>query len=106
MSCVNTNRQETTALHGSEREWIVPIDRPAASQAGVRGILPRPRKHTPAVHFTSVLVPIAIFDIIFSLHSVIAAVNVAEHVPVMLLAIVIAVIVRGDARAQASGGGV
>ena len=43
--------------------------------------------------FASVLVQIAILDIVFSLDSVITAVGMAEHVPVMVLAIVIAVIV-------------
>ena len=39
----------------------------------------------------STLVQIAILDIIFSLDSVITAVGMADHVPVMVLAIVIAV---------------
>ncbi len=43
--------------------------------------------------FLSVLVQIAILDIIFSLDSVITAVGLADHIPVMILAIVIAVIV-------------
>ena len=48
-----------------------------------------------AVHggFISVLIQIALIDIVFSLDSVITAVGMAEHVPVMVLAIVIAVIV-------------
>lgn len=41
--------------------------------------------------FLSTLVQIAILDIIFSLDSVITAVGMADHVPVMVLAIVIAV---------------
>lgn len=41
--------------------------------------------------FMSTLVQIAILDIIFSLDSVITAVGMADHVPVMVLAIVIAV---------------
>jgi predicted tellurium resistance membrane protein TerC len=41
--------------------------------------------------FISVLVQIAILDIIFSLDSVITAVGLADHIPVMVLAIVIAV---------------
>ena len=43
------------------------------------------------VGFMSTLVQIAILDIIFSLDSVITAVGMADHVPVMVLAIVIAV---------------
>ncbi|WP_413787459.1 TerC family protein, partial [Salmonella enterica] len=39
----------------------------------------------------STLVQIAILDIIFSLDSVITAVGMADHVPVMVLAIIIAV---------------
>jgi predicted tellurium resistance membrane protein TerC len=48
----------------------------------------------PAVaSFASVLVQIALIDIVFSLDSVITAVGLAKHVPVMVLAIVIAVLV-------------
>lgn len=46
-----------------------------------------------AVSFTSVLIQIAIIDIVFSLDSVITAVGLAEDVPVMITAIVIAVLV-------------
>jgi predicted tellurium resistance membrane protein TerC len=41
--------------------------------------------------FLSVITQIAIIDIIFSLDSVITAVGMADHIPVMVLAIVIAV---------------
>ncbi len=41
--------------------------------------------------FASVLIQIALLDIIFSLDSVITAVGMADHIPVMVLAIVIAV---------------
>ena len=41
--------------------------------------------------FTSVLIQIALIDIVFSLDSVITAVGLAEHLPVMILAIMIAV---------------
>ncbi|MGD8311672.1 MAG: TerC family protein [Gammaproteobacteria bacterium] len=43
--------------------------------------------------FFSAIIQIAIIDIVFSLDSVITAVGMAEHVPVMVLAIVIAVLV-------------
>lgn len=43
--------------------------------------------------FSSALFQIAIMDIIFSLDSVITAVGMAEHVPVMIAAVVIAVVV-------------
>jgi predicted tellurium resistance membrane protein TerC len=43
--------------------------------------------------FASILVQIAIIDIVFSLDSVITAVGMADHIPVMVLAIVIAVLV-------------
>ncbi|OQX38152.1 MAG: hypothetical protein B0D91_05020 [Oceanospirillales bacterium LUC14_002_19_P2] len=43
--------------------------------------------------FLMVLVQIAILDIVFSLDSVITAVGMADHVPVMVIAIVIAVLV-------------
>lgn len=43
--------------------------------------------------FSSVLIQIAVLDIVFSLDSVITAIGMAEHVPVMILAIVISVIV-------------
>ena len=49
-------------------------------------------QHTKATaSYASVLGQIAVIDIIFSLDSVITAVGMAEHVPVMVLAIVIAV---------------
>jgi predicted tellurium resistance membrane protein TerC len=44
-----------------------------------------------AVSFAGVLVQIMVLDIIFSLDSVITAVGLAQHVPIMILAIVIAV---------------
>lgn len=44
-----------------------------------------------AVSFAGVLVEIMVLDIIFSLDSVITAVGLAQHVPIMILAIVIAV---------------
>lgn len=43
--------------------------------------------------FISTLIQIAIIDIVFSLDSVITAVGMASHIPVMVLAIVLAVIV-------------
>ena len=43
--------------------------------------------------FTSIILQIAVIDIIFSLDSVITAVGLVEHVPVMVAAIVIAVLV-------------
>ena len=50
-------------------------------------------EHTPKVSsYVGVLVQIALVDIIFSLDSVITAVGMAEHVPVMMLAIIIAVL--------------
>ncbi len=44
-----------------------------------------------ATSFVSVLIQIAILDIVFSLDSVITAVGLAEHLAVMILAIIIAV---------------
>jgi len=46
-----------------------------------------------AASFTGVLIQIALLDIVFSLDSVITAVGMAEHVGVMILAVVVAVIV-------------
>ncbi|MGL5948714.1 MAG: TerC family protein [Aeromonas sp.] len=46
-----------------------------------------------SVSVLSVLVQIAILDLVFSLDSVITAVGMADHVPVMVLAIIIAVLV-------------
>jgi len=50
----------------------------------------RPVKHA---HFISVLVQIAIIDIVFSLDSVITAVGMARHIGVMIAAVVLAVLV-------------
>jgi predicted tellurium resistance membrane protein TerC len=52
---------------------------------------PSAAKSRAARSFVSVLVQIALLDIVFSLDSVITAVGLAEHLPVMILAIVIAV---------------
>jgi len=43
--------------------------------------------------FVSILLQITVLDAVFSLDSVITAVGLAEHIPVMILAIVIAVII-------------
>jgi len=52
---------------------------------------PATAKSKVARNFIPVLIQIAILDIVFSLDSVITAVGLAEHLPVMILAIVIAV---------------
>jgi len=46
-----------------------------------------------AAGFTGIILQIAVIDIIFSLDSVITAVGLVDHVPVMIAAIVIAVVV-------------
>ena len=46
-----------------------------------------------AVSFASVITQIMILDIVFSLDSVITAIGMAEHLPVMVAAVVIAVVV-------------
>jgi predicted tellurium resistance membrane protein TerC len=51
------------------------------------------RERRAVASFAGILVQIAILDIVFSLDSVITAVGMAQHLPVMILAIVIAVIV-------------
>ncbi len=52
-------------------------------------------QHAGAVRatFTSVIIQIAIIDIVFSLDSVITAVGMADHVEVMIAAVVVAVLV-------------
>jgi predicted tellurium resistance membrane protein TerC len=52
---------------------------------------PTAAKSKVAPNLASVLIQIAVLDIVFSLDSVITAVGLAEHLPVMILAIVIAV---------------
>ena len=47
----------------------------------------------PAASFAGVIAQIMVLDIVFSLDSVITAIGMAEHVPVMVAAVVIAVIV-------------
>jgi len=49
--------------------------------------------HTAPAGFAGVLAQIALLDVIFSLDSVITAVGLARHLPVMVLAIVAAVVV-------------
>lgn len=51
----------------------------------------RSEENVKAVSFTSVLVQIAILDLVFSLDSVITAVGMADEIMVMILAVVIAV---------------
>ena len=46
-----------------------------------------------AVSFGSVLAQIALLDVVFSLDSVITAVGMAKHLPVMILAVVISIVV-------------
>ncbi|MCY1295326.1 hypothetical protein D9M68_511600 [compost metagenome] len=53
-------------------------------------------------HFLATIVQIAIIDIVFSLDSVITAVGMVEHVPVMVAAIVIAVLVMMACAGQIS----
>ena len=47
----------------------------------------------PAVSFAGVIAQIMVLDIVFSLDSVVTAIGMAEHVPVMVAAVVIAVLV-------------
>ena len=50
--------------------------------------------HTrPAASFAGVIAQIAVIDIVFSLDSVITAVGIADHIPVMIFAILLAVAV-------------
>ena len=50
--------------------------------------------HTrPAVSFAGVIAQIAVIDIVFSLDSVITAVGIADHIPVMVAAILLSVMV-------------
>jgi predicted tellurium resistance membrane protein TerC len=46
-----------------------------------------------AASFTGVLIQVAVLDIVFSLDSVITAIGMAEHVAIMIIAIVIAVLI-------------
>jgi predicted tellurium resistance membrane protein TerC len=48
--------------------------------------------HARAASFASVLVQIALLDIVFSLDSVITAIGMAEHIAVMVIAVVLAVV--------------
>ncbi len=50
-------------------------------------------RDSKAVSYFSILAQITVIDIVFSLDSVITAVGLAKHVPVMIIAVVIAVIV-------------
>ncbi len=50
-------------------------------------------RRAAAAGFAATLVQIALIDIVFSLDSVITAVGMAQHVPVMVIAIVLAVLV-------------
>jgi predicted tellurium resistance membrane protein TerC len=49
--------------------------------------------HARGTTFFSVIVQIVIFDLVFSIDSVITAVGMAEHLPVMIAAVVIAMII-------------
>jgi predicted tellurium resistance membrane protein TerC len=54
---------------------------------------PATAKAKVARNLIAILIQIAVLDIVFSLDSVITAVGLADHIPVMILAIVIAVLV-------------
>ena len=54
---------------------------------------PETHQKAAAATFGSILIQIAVLDIVFSLDSVITAVGLAHHVPVMIIAVVIAVVV-------------
>jgi predicted tellurium resistance membrane protein TerC len=61
--------------------------------SGLEGEEEHERGGAARATFTSVIVQIAIIDIVFSLDSVITAVGMADHVQVMIAAVVVAVIV-------------
>ena len=67
------------------------------STVEIHGSLEGPEEHAlPSgrkVSYLGVIVQIGILDIVFSLDSVITAVGLAEHVPVMVAAIIVAVLV-------------
>lgn len=69
----------------------------AKSTMEIHAALEGPEEHvvgsTAKVGFLSVIIQIGVLDIIFSLDSVITAVGLAEHVSVMIAAIVVAVLV-------------
>jgi len=60
---------------------------------GLEGAEEEQRAGAARATFTSVIVQIAIIDIVFSLDSVITAVGMADHVQVMIAAVVVAVLV-------------
>ncbi len=60
---------------------------------GLEGAQEEQRSGAARATFTSVIVQIAIIDIVFSLDSVITAVGMADHVQVMIAAVVVAVLV-------------
>ncbi|MGE0153957.1 MAG: TerC family protein [Reyranellaceae bacterium] len=62
-----------------------------ASLEGEEHVEGAPRRGTPS--FISVVIQIGIIDIVFSLDSVITAVGMAEHLPIMIAAVVISMIV-------------
>jgi len=51
------------------------------------------QKRVPTATFLSVIVQIMVLDVVFSLDSVITAIGMAEHLPVMVIAIILAVLV-------------
>jgi predicted tellurium resistance membrane protein TerC len=60
---------------------------------GLEGAEEEERQGAVRATFTSVIVQISIIDIVFSLDSVITAVGMADHVEVMIAAVVVAVLV-------------
>jgi predicted tellurium resistance membrane protein TerC len=62
----------------------------------IHGQIEGEEEHHPTARyagFVGVLIQIALLDIVFSLDSVITAVGMAQHIPVMVLAIIIAIVV-------------
>jgi predicted tellurium resistance membrane protein TerC len=60
---------------------------------GASGANPDPARRLGAPRYGSVILQIMLIDIVFSLDSVITAVGMADHVPIMITAVIIAVAV-------------
>lgn len=67
----------TAEIHGALEGEHEQEKKPSAAQVG----------------FTTIILQIAVIDIVFSLDSVITAVGMADHIPVMVIAVVLAVLV-------------
>jgi len=80
-------------LYKATHEIFVNVEHPGQPKSDVEHEAAEAAVKPPKVSYGSIIAQVMLLDIVFSLDSVITAVGMAKHVPVMIAAMVIAVIV-------------